>query len=205
MIEALQRLADAQEAVKSAQGEINAEAYKHNPQEENALETLKNDDIAGVFSNAIKNQLEAEQKEAQAKAEKKEQAKQERKEQQENRKKQARDATASSATLKAEILKGLQQGRDIYELFILAVECIGKATGDTVIREQAEQDIKTIYGRALGHPGALQTELNDVENRLETMRKNLNNPGLDQARVRIAIKRHEELAQDLRRQIKGSD
>ncbi len=68
-----------------------------------------------------------------------------------------------------EMLKGIKQGENIYNLFLKAVNIIGLMTGDTVIHTQAAEDIKTIYGVGLSEPYPLQLELSEIRQRLDRL------------------------------------
>ena len=103
------------------------------------------------------------------------------------------EATKETERLRAELLKGIKAGEDHTRLLLLALECVAKATGDSVIFTQAAQDIETIHGKALGHPGALAVELEDLEGRLERLQKAANEwpDGEERRRIKAAIREHE--------------
>ena len=68
-----------------------------------------------------------------------------------------------------EMLKGIKQGENIYNLFLQAVNIIGLMTGDTVIHNQAAEDIKSIYGVGLLERQPLELELSEIRQRLEKL------------------------------------
>lgn len=79
---------------------------------------------------------------------------------------QAIQATGQKTT---ELLKGIQRGENIYKLFLQAIEIIGLMTGDTVIHNQAAEDIKTVFGVGLLEPYPLQMELEEIRQRINKL------------------------------------
>ena len=67
---------------------------------------------------------------------------------------------------KVDILKGLQTGEDIYNLFLKACECISAMTGEQKFKELAEEYIKAVYGTALHTRQPLLLELQEVNARI---------------------------------------
>lgn len=108
-----------------------------------------------------------------------------------------------AGSLRSEILKGIKRGEDPVKTLLKAVECISLMTGDTVIYTQAREDIRTIYGWGLGDPGALQEELEAVQERLDKLTRAKVPPG-QEIRLQGAIQAHKDLVQDLERAIEKS-
>lgn len=79
-----------------------------------------------------------------------------------------------SAKEQIEILKGLKEGNNIYILFLKAIEIIGTLTNNGVILEQAQEDIKSIYGIGLEEAGAKEIEIEEIKKRLEKLKKAFN-------------------------------
>ena len=69
----------------------------------------------------------------------------------------------------ADITKGLQQGADIYDLFLKAVEALALTTNDTALYERSKQNMKIVYGIGLGEIRALELERQDTQRRLEQL------------------------------------
>ena len=80
------------------------------------------------------------------------------------------------------------------KLLLLAVDCIGRITGDSVFAAQSRADLVTVYGKALMQPEALQIELEGVQARLSMLTR----PELDaepedsRRRIQAAIRAHKK-------------
>ena len=110
---------------------------------------------------------------------------------------QAIQATGQKTT---ELLKGIQRGEGIYTLFLQAVEIIGLMTGDTVIHNQAAEDIKSIYGVGLLERQPLQMELDEIRQRLDKLTEATERAGQpDDTLMRIynAIAQHKTREQQI--------
>ena len=109
----------------------------------------------------------------------------------------------SSATLQAEIAKGILKGEDIYILFIKAIEVIKLLSDTTAFSNQAKEDIIKIYGRGLNHIKPLQIEQEEAKTRLDNLVKALDRETDTNAKARIkeAIKAHKELIEELQNRI----
>lgn len=103
--------------------------------------------------------------------------------------------------LQALILVGISQGKDIYGLFLQAIDAVGLFTSNRQFREQARKDLVAVYGIGLEKPEALEVELSQVEERLKLLERPEKICGLpesDKQRVKKAIERHKEKAQELK-------
>lgn len=121
-----------------------------------------------------------------------------------NRKKQLEDSTEVlrkyqthrrlTNGLVADITKGLQQGADIYDLFLKAVEALALTTNDTVLYDNARENLKTIYGIGLKETHALELERKDTQTRLERLTQALNDAVRveDKERLKNAIEAHKK-------------
>lgn len=109
----------------------------------------------------------------------------------------------SSATLQAEIAKGILKGEDIYILFLKAIEVIKLLSGTTAFSNQVKEDIIKIYGRGLNHIKPLQIEQEEAKTRLDNLVKALDRETDTNAKARIkeAIKAHKELIEELQNRI----
>lgn len=114
--------------------------------------------------------------------------------------KRYQEATKASEQARTAIIKGLQAGLNPYRLLLTAADCIGKLTGDTVFSSSAHDAITLLYGEVQGDPNALEIELEEVETRLENLRRyQAEHSG--ELRVQGAIRAHESRAADLRNRI----
>ncbi len=74
-----------------------------------------------------------------------------------------------AGALEAEILTGLKKGEPITSLFLKAAEAISLMNGNREFLQQVKADVTTIYGKALGEPGAVKTTRAEVQRRLERL------------------------------------
>lgn len=72
----------------------------------------------------------------------------------------------AAGQLTTDIIKGLNTGQDIHNLFLMAVKAICCMTSDNYLYSHAEETIKTIYGVVLGQQKPLELELAAVEERI---------------------------------------
>ncbi|MDU1788768.1 MAG: hypothetical protein E6792_01775 [Streptococcus thermophilus] len=96
--------------------------------------------------------------------------------------------------LVAEITKGLQQGIDIYDLFLKAIEALALATNDTALYKRTIDNLKTIYGIGLKETRAVELEKEDTQKRLERLIESLEEASdiSDQLRLKRAIQAHKK-------------
>lgn len=99
-----------------------------------------------------------------------------------------------SGMLRTDILKGLQQGENVYILLLKAMKCISLMTGDNLFYTQGKEDIKAVYGLGVEQGQALELELQEVKDRLQLLsRPELQNePEESRRRINTAIKQHKE-------------
>ena len=114
--------------------------------------------------------------------------------------KRYQEATKTSEQARTAITKGLQAGLNPYRLLLIATDCIGKLTGDTVFNSSAHDAITLLYGEIEGDPQALEIELEDVETRLEHLRA-YQGTTEERMRVQSIIRQHENRAQELKNRI----
>lgn len=97
-----------------------------------------------------------------------------------------------SETLQIDILKGVRAGQDIYSLFLQAAEAIALMTSNTVFYSQIEKDIRAIHGEALGAAFPLEKEAQEVQRRLDRLKKAAGEeiPPDDKRRIEAAIAAH---------------
>ena len=96
--------------------------------------------------------------------------------------------------LVTEITKGVQQGADIYDLFLKAVEALAYATNDKALHKRIRNNLKAIYGIGLKEPRTLELEKEDTQKRLERLLQALNNADRveDKERLKNAITAHQK-------------
>ena len=114
--------------------------------------------------------------------------------------KRYQEATKASEGARTAITKGLQAGLNPYRLLLMATDCIGKLTGDTVFSSSAHDAITLLYGEIGGDPPALEIELEEVETRLAKLRR-YQEEHTGELGVQGAIQAHESQAQELRNRI----
>ena len=104
-----------------------------------------------------------------------------------------------SEALQRDITKGLNQGADIYSLFLKAAEAISFMTSNNVFYEHAEANLRAVYGVGLREPSALQMELQHAQERLQRLQEaEAREPGGDaQSRIKKAIQAIEERIRQL--------
>lgn len=111
--------------------------------------------------------------------------------------------TACAGQLRSEILKGIAEGQEIYNLFLKAVKCIGFMTGDSAFTMQSKEDIRAIYGYGLNEKAPLLEELQAVEGRIERLKAAEGADSRDMERIANAIKAHERKAEHIRQTLGG--
>ena len=96
--------------------------------------------------------------------------------------------------LVAEITKGLQQGIDIYDLFLKAIEALALTTNNHDLTARSKEAIQSIYGIGLKEPRALEIEKQETQKRLELLIESLEEASdiSDQLRLKRAIQAHKK-------------
>lgn len=106
-------------------------------------------------------------------------------------------ARSRSAQKQTELLKGIAEGKDPAELFIIALECISDATGNNYYKTVAAQQFLDIYGGGgLQMEKPVEMELQQVEARLDRLREAAGRENSEN--IKRAIRAHEKKAADLR-------
>ena len=112
----------------------------------------------------------------------------------------------TSSQLQTEILKGAKAGESVYSLLLKACKAISLMTSNSVFYSQIEGDIKAIYGQGLLDPLPLQTELQQVQERLTRLRE-AEDRELEagrRERIKRAVTAHENRRAELEALIKRS-
>lgn len=117
--------------------------------------------------------------------------------------KQYQDNIKAAGQLTTDIIKGLNTGQDIHDLFLMAVRAISCMTSDNYIYSHAEETIKTVYGVALGQYKPLQMELAAVEERLNNLEEAVlwvDQPD-EKQRIENAIKWHRQRQTEIKEKL----
>lgn len=113
------------------------------------------------------------------------------------------DNIRAAGQLTTDIIKGLNTGQDIHDLFLMAVKAISCMTSDNYLYSHAEETIKTIYGVALGQYKPLQMELAAVEKRLYNLEEAIlwaDAPD-EKRRIENAIKWHRQRQSEIKKKL----
>lgn len=113
------------------------------------------------------------------------------------------DNIRAAGQLTTDIIKGLNTGQDIHDLFLMAVKAISCMTSDNHLYNHAEETIKTIYGVALGQYKPLQMELAAVEERLYNLEEAIlwaDAPD-EKRRIENAIKWHRQRQSEIKEKL----
>ena len=113
------------------------------------------------------------------------------------------DNIRAAGQLTTDIIKGLNTGQDIHDLFLMAVKAICCMTSDNYLYNHAEETIKTIYGVALGQQKPLELELAAVEERIYNLEEAIlwvDQPD-EKQRIENAIKWHKQRQEEIEKKI----
>jgi hypothetical protein len=78
-------------------------------------------------------------------------------------------AIKTTSQLQTEILKGLDAGEPIYDLFLKAVKAVSLATGNSLFYKEVKKDLVAIYGKGLKEQKPLEIKLEEVKDRLKNL------------------------------------
>ena len=94
----------------------------------------------------------------------------------------------------AEINHGLQQGQDIYDLFLKAVEGLALTTNDPDLMARSREAVQSVYGVGLRKPRAVEIEKQETQKRLKRLIESLEEASdiSDQLRLKRAIQAHQK-------------
>lgn len=118
------------------------------------------------------------------------------KEYQDNIKLAGQDVTA--------IRKGISAGADIYDLFLKAMDAIGRMTGDRSLYDQTRAQILTVYGIGGREETPLRMELEEITRRIDKL--TAARSSADPARlgsIDHAIREHQRRAEEIRAELSG--
>ena len=104
-------------------------------------------------------------------------------------------ASRRSDQLRAEILKGIRAGEDIYSLFLKAGRAIALMTHNSVFYSQLEKDVLEIYGNGLQEQAPLQIQIDAAKTRLQKLQEAEARESSQQ--LQAAIRAHKDKIQQL--------
>lgn len=85
--------------------------------------------------------------------------------------KQYQSNILKSSQLQTAILKGIEAGEDVYNLFLKAIKAISLMVNDELFYKQVETDLKAIYGIGLINKIPLKEELKQTMDRLKKLQQ----------------------------------
>lgn len=85
--------------------------------------------------------------------------------------KQYQSNILKSSQLQTAILKGIEAGEDVYNLFLKAIKAISLMVNDELFYKQVETDLKAIYGIGLINKMPLKEELKQTMDRLKKLQQ----------------------------------
>ena len=96
--------------------------------------------------------------------------------------------------LVTEITKGVQQGIDICDLFLKAIEALALTTNNHDLTARSKEAIQSIHGIGLKEPRALELEREETQKRLKRLIESLEEASdiSDQLRLKRAIQAHKK-------------
>lgn len=99
-----------------------------------------------------------------------------------------------TTSIVAEINHGLQQGQDIYDLFLKAVEGLALTTHDPDLMARSKEAIQLVYGVGLRKPRAVEIEKQETQKRMKRLTESLEETSNipDQLRLKRAIQAHQK-------------
>ncbi|MGV3089504.1 hypothetical protein ACEE80_10285 [Streptococcus suis] len=99
-----------------------------------------------------------------------------------------------TTSIVADINHGLQQGQDIYDLFLKAVEGLALTTNDPDLMTRSKEAIQSVYGVGLRKPRAVEIEKQETQKRLKRLIESLEEASdiSDQLRLKRAIQAHQK-------------
>lgn len=109
--------------------------------------------------------------------------------------------------IKIEIMKDIQEGKPPIEILYRCIEYIGKKSGEPTFSDVAKENIRSVYGIALGEPVLLQKELEDVIQRGKKLKEAYKREGEteeNKRRIEFALIAHRKRAAQLKELLKNT-
>jgi hypothetical protein len=98
-----------------------------------------------------------------------------------------------------EITQEVKQGKDIYTLFLKAVYAIGCMTGNELLYQAIQEDVRAVYGEGLYKKAPLEEKLQDVTRQKERLEAASREAGLQEADRQRIIKALEAKDKEIKR------
>lgn len=113
--------------------------------------------------------------------------------------KRYQDNIKRTTKLRSDITKGLQNGADIYSLFLQAIEALSLCISDNSFYDRSRSLLTSVYGAALREETPLELERDAVAGRLEKLRAAAGSCTDEQTlhNIRAAIAAHERKLSEL--------
>lgn len=115
------------------------------------------------------------------------------------------DNILRSEAARTRLLKGIARGEDPCALLLEALSCISLMTGDTLLLEQGRADLLAIYGEGLLEPVPLQTQLDQLRDRLVRLKAARPADPDSAARIQRAVEAHQSRLHTLELLQKNTD
>ncbi|MCR5756320.1 MAG: hypothetical protein K6F95_00210 [Selenomonas sp.] len=96
---------------------------------------------------------------------------------------------------KMEIVNMIHSGESPFDIIYHIAKRLEKASGEPGYAQYVEEQLRAVYGFALQHVKPMQDELQEVEERLERIKKSYENPDFteeEHIRIGFAIERHKK-------------
>ena len=110
--------------------------------------------------------------------------------------------------MKMELLDMIHGGEDPFDIILKIAKRLESESGEPGYADYVKNQLRTVYGLAMGEKKPLADELREVEERLERIRKSREDPVFteeEKIRMGFAIERHEKDIMRLRELIDGGE
>lgn len=105
----------------------------------------------------------------------------------------------SDTTMEIAILKGIEEGKNIAGLFLMAAKALAIVTNNSAFYTQVEADLSAMHGYGLQDQSVVEMEIESAEIRLEKLKKAIEGaPEAEAKRMERAIASHEKLLKELK-------
>lgn len=107
----------------------------------------------------------------------------------------------SATTMQIAILKAIAEGENIATLFMMAAKALSITSDNSAFFNQAQADLIAMYAYGLSDPSVVKLEVENVEYRLERLKKLIKEaPEAEASRMQRAVAAHEKLLAQLKAQ-----
>lgn len=105
----------------------------------------------------------------------------------------------SDTTMEIAILKGIEEGKNVAGLFLMAAKALSIVTNNSAFFTQVEADLSAMHGYGLQDQSVVAMEIESAEIRLEKLKKAIEGaPEAEAKRMERAIASHEKLLKELK-------